>query len=176
MVTLEPILLCPDTICPMHSSSVFDNTNEITDQRPRVLVVEDNLVNQRLTLAMVSRMGWHADLAVNGLDAIAALEKKNYGVVLMDVQMPEMDGLTATKEIRSRFPAENQPAIIALTANTLPGDREECLLAGMDDYIGKPFDPANLAEKLAHWSAAYVAAGRENHLHPFATGACLQPA
>jgi CheY-like chemotaxis protein len=104
----------------------------------RVLVAEDNLVNQRVVLHMIRRLGGQADVAMNGRQAVAAAERGAYDVILMDVQMPEMDGYEATQCIRRRLPRERQPWIIALTANALLGDRERCLSAGMDDYLTKP--------------------------------------
>ncbi len=102
----------------------------------KILVVDDNELNQKVTTYMLRRLGLEADRAMNGRDAIAALEKEAYDVILMDVQMPEMDGLTATRYIRENFSL--QPKIVALTANALTGERENCLEAGMDDYISKP--------------------------------------
>jgi len=121
------------------------------EARLRVLLVEDNIVNQQLALALLKRLGWTASLAGNGFAAILALERGNFGLVLMDVQMPVMDGLVATKEIRRRLPRECQPAIIAFTANTLPGDREKCLAAGMDDYLTKPLLKEALQNTLSRW-------------------------
>jgi CheY-like chemotaxis protein len=104
----------------------------------KVLLAEDNVVNQKVALGLLTRLGYHADLAANGLQAIAMMEKQSYDLVLMDLQMPEMDGLEACREIRSRFSAGRIPKIIALTANALLSDRDRCLAAGMDDYIAKP--------------------------------------
>jgi signal transduction histidine kinase/CheY-like chemotaxis protein len=104
----------------------------------RILSVEDNSINQTLILLMLERLGYRADVAANGLEAIQALRRQNYDVVLMDVQMPEMDGLEATHHIRQEFNLAIQPRIIAMTANAMSGDREICLAAGMDDYISKP--------------------------------------
>jgi len=118
---------------------------------PRLLLAEDNLVNQKVALTMLKRIGWQATLARNGLEAVEAMEKDDYGIILMDMQMPELDGLAATMEIRHRLPEERQPVIIALTANALPGDREKCLAAGMDDYLSKPIHPEELRAKLEHW-------------------------
>jgi len=118
----------------------------------RLLLVEDNLTNQRVALAILKRIGWKADIANNGCEAISALEAIPYDMMLMDVQMPEMDGLIATQEIRRRFPTSRQPVIIALTANALCGDREKCVASGMDDYLGKPIRAVDLRSKLEYWS------------------------
>lgn len=104
----------------------------------RILLAEDNAINQKLATAMLSRMGYKVDLAQNGLEAVDALRHAQYDVILMDVQMPEMDGLDATRTIRSRWSTEEQPRIIAMTANALEEDRQFCLAAGMDDYLAKP--------------------------------------
>lgn len=104
----------------------------------RILLAEDNPVNQKVALAMLKHLGYKADLAGNGREVLNSLEQKAYDVILMDIQMPEMDGLEATRFIRTRLPSASQPRIIAMTAFTMKGDREQCLAAGMDDYIGKP--------------------------------------
>ena len=98
-------------------------------------------------------MGHRADLAANGLEAIAALERQPYDVILMDVQMPEMDGLEATRQIRRRWPGADRPHIIAMTANAMQGDRELCLEAGMDDYVSKPINVDALARALSDAAA-----------------------
>ncbi len=103
-----------------------------------ILLVEDNAINQRLIQLMLERMGYRADVAGNGLEALAALARQSYDVIFMDVQMPEMDGFEATRRIRQEFSVSEQPRIIAMTANAMSGDREACLQAGMDDYISKP--------------------------------------
>ena len=102
----------------------------------RILLAEDNVTNQKVTLRMLNKLGYKGDVAANGLEVLQALERQTYDVVLMDVQMPEMDGLEATKVIRQRWP--EGPRIIAMTASALKGDREICLSAGMDSYISKP--------------------------------------
>src|SRR5690606_20531930 len=86
----------------------------------------------------LERMGYRADVAANGIEALHAIQRQSYDAVLMDVQMPEMDGLEATRRIRQEFSSSDQPRIIAMTANAMRGDREVCLAAGMDDYISKP--------------------------------------
>ena len=105
-------------------------------------------MNQKVALRLLERLGYRADVASNGLEAIEALERRPYDVVLMDVQMPELDGLDASRRICERWPAETRPRIIAMTANALPEDREACFAAGMDDYVAKPIRPEELAEAL----------------------------
>lgn len=111
---------------------------EMATRHPlRILLAEDNVVNQKLALRFLSQMGYRADVAANGLEAIQAIERQEYDVVLMDVQMPELDGLEATRKIRLRTDLP-QPHIIAMTANAMQGDREMCIEAGMNDYLSKP--------------------------------------
>lgn len=114
----------------------------------RILLVEDNVVNQKVALGILKRLGYRADVAANGLEALNAIKRQSYDVVLMDIQMPEMDGVTATKRIRSYWSADEQPAIIALTANAMEQHREEYLAAGMDGYVSKPIRVAELSEAL----------------------------
>jgi len=112
---------------------------QLADEFPlNVLLAEDNNVNQKVALRFLERLGYRADAVSNGLEVITALETRQYDLVLMDLQMPEMDGLEASRQIRRLLPPGRQPKIVALTANAMQGDRELCLDAGMDDYISKP--------------------------------------
>ncbi|MFC6286429.1 response regulator [Nocardioides sp. GCM10027113] len=115
-------------------------------QHLRVLVVEDNLVNQKLAVRVLEKMGFRPDVAANGVEALQSVDRQRYDVLLMDVQMPEMDGLEATRQIRAR--AGHQPYIIAMTANAFSEDRQECLEAGMDEYLSKPLRRDALARML----------------------------
>ena len=123
----------------------------------RVIVAEDHLVNRDLALAFLRRLGYAADWAANGGELIERLGRDAYDVVFMDVQMPEMDGLEATRRIRRDLPAGRQPRIIAMTAAAFPEDRAHCLEAGMDDYIAKPVDLMGLVEVLRRARPAAVA-------------------
>jgi CheY-like chemotaxis protein/HPt (histidine-containing phosphotransfer) domain-containing protein len=104
----------------------------------RILLAEDNVVNQRVALGMLGRLGYGADLATNGHEVLRALEQSSYDLVLMDIQMPEMDGMEAARHIRQNVPRERRPSVVAMTANAMTGDRERCLESGMDDYLKKP--------------------------------------
>ena len=124
-----------------------------TDRLPlRILLAEDNIVNQKVGLRMLERLGYHADVAANGLEVLQALERQYYDVILMDIQMPEMDGLEAAKRIRM-LPEVSQIYIIAITAHALKGDRETCFNAGMNDYISKPVRIEDLQDALEHSKA-----------------------
>jgi signal transduction histidine kinase/CheY-like chemotaxis protein len=115
----------------------------------RILLAEDNAVNQRLAVRILSQLGYRPDVASNGLEVLEALERQRYDVVLMDVQMPELDGLETSRRIRRLYAhSDDQPRIVAMTANALQGDREICLEAGMDDYIGKPVRVEELVRAL----------------------------
>ena len=104
----------------------------------RILVAEDNAVNQKVALLLLQRMGYRADLAADGEEVLECLERQRYDVVLMDVQMPELDGIEATRQILKRWTPEERPRIVAMTAAVMPGDREKCFVAGMEDFVSKP--------------------------------------
>ena len=104
----------------------------------QILLAEDNPVNQKVALRMLKRIGHEAEIASNGVEVLKALEIKRFDVILMDMQMPEMDGLEATRQIVEKYPENVRPYIIALTANAMHGDRERCIAAGMNDYVSKP--------------------------------------
>jgi signal transduction histidine kinase/DNA-binding response OmpR family regulator len=114
----------------------------------RILLAEDNVVNQKLALRLLERLGYRADVAANGVETLRALERQRYDVVLMDVQMPEMDGLEATRQICARWAVGVRPRIIAMTANALAEDRDVCLAAGMDNYLAKPIRVGELVAAL----------------------------
>jgi signal transduction histidine kinase/CheY-like chemotaxis protein len=116
----------------------------------RILVAEDNLINQQVILHILNKMGYQPELVENGQESVDAAGEKDFDIILMDMQMPEMDGLEATRAIRKT--QGTQPVIIALTANTMQGDQEECLQAGMDDYISKPVKLEELVGKLEKWA------------------------
>jgi two-component system sensor histidine kinase/response regulator len=127
---------------------------EKAERKPLILLVEDNLVNQKVALIHLRKLGYSADVANNGSEAVAAVEKKQYDLVLMDVQMPEMDGYEATRRIRGMGSSAGHLPIVAMTANAMKGDREKCLEAGMDDYLSKPVDAEKLKQKLHKWMSA----------------------
>ncbi len=158
----------PDRIITRHSVA------EESKQKIRILLAEDNIINQKVASKVLEKLGYRADVAVNGLEALKALETTPYDMVLMDVQMPEMDGLEATREIRKReeLTAQQKDAgfsgevpglsfqhsvrskhipIIAMTAHAMKGDKEICLKAGMDDYLTKPIQPVKFGETIARW-------------------------
>ncbi|MGR4871482.1 response regulator [Variovorax sp. LARHSF232] len=160
---------------PLHPSLLFDTLMNLFAQEPaarpaagvaavkprldpamaerhplRILLAEDNAVNQKLAMRLLQQMGYRADLAANGLEAVQAVQRQTYDVVLMDVQMPELDGLDATRQICSLLGDEHRPRIVAMTAHAMQGDQEMCLAAGMDDYLVKPIRVERLVEALGN--------------------------
>jgi PAS domain S-box-containing protein len=118
---------------------------ELAARHPlRILLAEDNVVNQRLALRLLEKLGYRADVAANGLEAVEAVERQDYDLILMDVQMPEMDGVEATRHILERWTDGERPWIVAMTAEVMRGDREGFLAAGMNDYVAKPIRPQEL--------------------------------
>jgi PAS domain S-box-containing protein len=128
-----------------------DNYDKVVDRKQdlRILLAEDNKVNQIVILKMINKLGYQADAVTNGKEVLNSLETQPYDLVLMDVQMPDMDGFEAARAIRKLWPSGDQPKIIAITAYALKGDREKCLDAGMDDYMSKPVKLEELAKMLA---------------------------
>ncbi|MCP4658228.1 MAG: response regulator, partial [bacterium] len=117
----------------------------------RILIAEDNAINQQIAVEILRRMGYPADVAADGFEALTACKRQPYDLIFMDVEMPEMDGLEATREILRRAPAGRRPRIVAMTAHVLHGDRERCLAAGMDDYIGKPISIPEVVAAVERW-------------------------
>jgi PAS domain S-box-containing protein len=127
-----------------------ENSLQDLDRDLHVLLAEDDLLNQKVTMTMLEKLGCFVDAVANGKEAISALERRHYDIVLMDMQMPEMDGLEATRIIRRRWKTAEQPMIIALTAHALEGDQERCIKSGMDSYIAKPIKMKDLKFALQH--------------------------
>ena len=126
-------------------------TNDFSIKHPlNILIAEDNLINQLVIMHILNGMGYKPEMVANGQEAVVSASQKQYDVILMDMQMPEMDGLEATRVIRNS--PGTQPVIIALTANNMQGDKEKCLEAGMNDYISKSIELGELISKLRKWS------------------------
>ena len=140
----------PQVATPPAPAAPTERPKRLGDLCPlAVLLADDNITNQRVAQLMLGKLGFAADTALNGLAVLAALERRTYDVIFLDVQMPEMDGLEAARAIRKRWTGPNRPRLIAMTAHALPGDRDQCLAAGMDEYITKPVQVRELERVLA---------------------------
>ncbi len=142
--------LCNPLAPGAHTSPVNETVNQLLSVRfpLRVLLVEDNLVNQKVALRFLDRLGYQADAVANGLEAVASFQNRHYDLVFMDLHMPEMDGLEATRRIRRALAGREQPCILALTANAHEANRQECLDAGMDGFITKPIKLADIEQAI----------------------------
>lgn len=117
----------------------------------KILIVEDHLINQKLINFILKKAGYQADAVSNGLEAVDAVQRQEYDIVFMDIQMPELDGLEATRRINKLLPSDKRPVIIAMTANALAEDRKKCIEAGMDDYISKPLRDGIVGDMIKKW-------------------------
>ncbi len=136
----------PDKLITRHTISEKRLADEI-----RLLIAEDNPINQKVVKSQIEHLGYDADIVSNGLEVIEALKKRRYSLILMDCQMPEMNGYETAAEIRRNEPEEKHIPIIAITANTLADEKEKCLAAGMDDYLAKPFKQEEISQTIEHW-------------------------
>ncbi|MEM9220173.1 MAG: response regulator [Cyanobacteria bacterium P01_F01_bin.150] len=134
-------------------------------RKTKILLAEDNRVNQKIAALMLSNVGYVVDIAGNGIEVLEALERQPYQIILMDIEMPEMDGLTTTQRIQELYPAEDQPYIIALTASAMQGDRERFLSVGMQDYLAKPFEKAALLNALLRAEESIASSTMKKSVH-----------
>ena len=161
-VRQNQLFACLKTVMGMESAEMTNPTTLVTryrlaereaQLRPHLLVAEDNLVNQKVIVPLLEKKGYRVDVVSNGREALEAHARTTYALILMDCQMPEMDGYEASSTIREREAASGRHTpIVAMTANALPGDRERCLAVGMDDYITKPIHPQTLGELAGQWA------------------------
>jgi CheY-like chemotaxis protein len=156
--TRGAMVVADTPIAPIRTRESIDS--DMGNRHPlRILLAEDNLTNQKVTLRLLKRLGYEANVVADGSEAVKAANEQCYDVILMDIQMPEMDGLEATRQIRKDLPASGQPHIIAMTAAAMQLDREKCLEAGMDDFVAKPTRLEDLAGALHHYLSYYTPAG-----------------
>jgi PAS domain S-box-containing protein len=144
----------PKTVDRKHHTGQLITTHTISERRRnmvQILLAEDNPINQKLAVNLIQKAGYSVDVVDNGLMAVEAMLNKSYTLVLMDVQMPEMDGIEATQNLRMKEPAGKRTTIIAMTAHAMKGDRERCLAAGMDDYLSKPLEPREFFLTINNW-------------------------
>ena len=168
--TIATVLLGAVVAQPTAAPAPMAATEPLGERHPlRILLAEDNAVNQKLALRLLQQQGYLATVAGDGQQAIDALANGEFDAVLMDVQMPELDGMEATRRIRARWP-DRRLRIVAMTANAMAGDRETYLAAGMDDYISKPIRPAELTAALERAWAASIANGRHRSRKPARKG------
>ena len=140
-----------NVVLNQHTMDTHRSTGQEAKSSIQILLAEDNVVNQVVATSFLEKFGYSVDLAEDGKKALSLSEKKAYDLILMDIQMPEMDGLETTKCIRNQSQNPNKNSkIIAMTASVLKSEIEKCFIAGMDEYIEKPFDPNELEKKLSH--------------------------
>lgn len=150
--SIANVCLHKNIITKKHTSKVVDSA--LAKKIPlRILVVEDNVINQAIAQHALKHLGYIADLAGNGLEAIKAVEQKKYDIIFMDVQMPEMDGLQASKHIVKTYDVSQRPRIVAMTANAIEGDKEKCINVGMDDYVSKPIVIEDISLMIKKWGS-----------------------
>jgi CheY-like chemotaxis protein/HPt (histidine-containing phosphotransfer) domain-containing protein len=159
----RPALSLPSRLTP----ETPDLAGPLAERLPlRLLLAEDNSINQRVGLLLLEKLGYTADVAGNGVEALEALRRQPYDLILMDIQMPVLDGLEATRRIRAEFPAERQPRVVALTANVLREQREACAAAGMDDFVQKPVSLGDLRAALARCGGLEPAGAERSAVPP----------
>lgn len=156
---------------PAPSAGDADTPEPARGQPLRILVAEDNLVNQQVATATLERFGHRVDVAADGVEAVAAVHRQAYDLVLMDVQMPNLDGIEATRRIRMELEPERQPRIVAMTANAFTEDREACVAAGMDDFLTKPVARDDMVRVLAGTPVSGDGAGLDDDAHAYALDA-----
>lgn len=139
-----------------HKIVTSHTVKDIKYRNVNILLAEDNPINQKVAQKILTKAGYQVDIVENGKLALEALDEKKYDIILMDIQMPEMDGIQTTKEIRLREKHDKHTTIIAMTAHALKGDYERCIAAGMDDYLSKPIEPQEMLEKISKWVKSII--------------------